>query len=278
MENKPIELPSRAHATNLAGREVREPEADPAFAATLARGLKVLGAFRAGDASLTNAELSARTGLSKSSVSRLTRTLVLLGHLEPSSKGGFALAARVLATAYPLLAGLTIRQRARPQMREFAASVGGAVSLAMIAGLNAIYVETLWGSQSTSHLPDIGFEVPLVQTSIGRALLSLLDDGQRSRVLEAVQARYPDLWNTYSRNVLIGIQSCKTRGFCVSLGEWRKGMYGASSPLAHAHPEKPVAIICGFPAYAITPERLENEIGPRLAALAASLDADISKR
>ena len=54
---------------------------DRRFATTLARGLMVLRAFRASDDGLGNAEIAERTGIPKSTVSRLTFTLQTLGYL-----------------------------------------------------------------------------------------------------------------------------------------------------------------------------------------------------
>ncbi|MBM3603791.1 MAG: helix-turn-helix domain-containing protein, partial [Alphaproteobacteria bacterium] len=59
---------------------------DPRFATTLARGLSVLRAFRVGDDGLSNAEIAQRTGLPKSTVSRLTFTLGHLGYLVQSPR------------------------------------------------------------------------------------------------------------------------------------------------------------------------------------------------
>ena len=47
-------------------------QSDPAFATTLAHGLDVLAAFRNRSGSLSNAELSLHTGLSRPTVSRLS--------------------------------------------------------------------------------------------------------------------------------------------------------------------------------------------------------------
>ena len=58
---------------------------DRRFATTLSRGLSVLRAFRPSDDGLGNAEIAARTGLPKSTVSRLTYTLQALGYLPGGS-------------------------------------------------------------------------------------------------------------------------------------------------------------------------------------------------
>ena len=64
-----------------------EFEKDRRFATTLARGLSVLSSFRVSDDGLGNADIATRTGLPKSTVSRLTYTLQALGYLTHAGKG-----------------------------------------------------------------------------------------------------------------------------------------------------------------------------------------------
>jgi len=118
-------------------------QTDPSFATTLAHGLDVLAAFRNRAGALSNAELAVHTGLSRPTVSRLTYTLAQLGYLKRNAKGRFEPGLGILATAYPVLSALKVRQMARPLMRDFAAYAGGTVSIAMPFGLDFIYVETL---------------------------------------------------------------------------------------------------------------------------------------
>src|SRR5450755_1820693 len=99
------------------------------FATTLARGLSLVEAFGPDDSWLGNAELARRTGLSKPTVSRLSATLIELGYLTRNSEGKFRPGVRLLALAYPVLRGFTIRQAARPLMMEVAREIRGAVSL-----------------------------------------------------------------------------------------------------------------------------------------------------
>src|ERR1700746_2364104 len=108
----------------------RTDQGDPSFVTTLAHGLDVLASFRNASGSLSNADLAERTGLSRPTVSRLTSTLTQLGYLKRDPKGRFVLGLGVLATAYPLLSAIKVRQTARPLMRDFAAYAGGTVSIA----------------------------------------------------------------------------------------------------------------------------------------------------
>ena len=66
--------------------KITDESQDRRFATTLARGLSVLRAFRPSDDGLGNAEISERTGLPKSTVSRLTFTLQSLGYLTHAGR------------------------------------------------------------------------------------------------------------------------------------------------------------------------------------------------
>src|ERR1700749_3166046 len=180
-----------ADATEIRPK-LRESQTDPSFATTLAHGLDVLGAFRNGTGSLSNAELALHTGLSRPTVSRLTYTLSQLGYLKRNAKGRFEPGLGILAMAYPVLSALKVRQLARPLMRDFAAYAGGTVSIAMPFGLDFIYVETLRTTDAVPHLPDVGFSSSMATTAVGRALLSLYTADEVDVYVATVKAERPE--------------------------------------------------------------------------------------
>ena len=148
-----------------------ESAGDAAFATTLAKGLVVLEAFEAGVTRLGNMELSARTGIPRPTVARLTHTLAELGYLRYDPRlAKFRLGARALRMVRPLLAGMSFRQAARPLMQELAESVRGTVSIGLLDGTSAIYVESARSGDVGPHVPDIGLPIPVVRTAMGRAL------------------------------------------------------------------------------------------------------------
>src|ERR1700748_2642755 len=169
-----------------------EDHTDPSFATTLAHGLDVLAAFRNRAGGLSNADLAAATGLSRPTVSRLTYTLAQLGYLKRDAKGRFVLGLGVLATAYPLLSAIKVRQTARPLMRDFAAYARGTGSIAMPFGLDFIYVETLRTTDAVPHLPDVGFSSSLATTATGRALLSLFTEEELAHYVDGVKTERPE--------------------------------------------------------------------------------------
>lgn len=244
---------------------------DPFFATTLARGLDVLAVFRPGDEGLANSEIAARTGLTRPTVSRLTNTLLRLGYLQKTPAGRYQLSTHVLRVAYPVLARLRIRQLARSLMREFAEQARGAVSMGTIDGTDLIYIETARTSDATDFIPDIGVTLPLPLAAMGRALLSMLPAAEYQAIIERIRRESPEQWREYGGRAESAVEHCRARGFCVSTGDYRPEIHAAAAPLFMLPDGKPLAINCGVPVYRLRPGQLENEIGPRLAALALAI-------
>ena len=256
-----ISVPSRS----------RSDHGDPSFATTLAHGLDVLAAFRNADGPLSNAELASHTGLSRPTVSRLTYTLAQLGYLKRDAKGRFALGLGVLAAAYPVLSALKVRQLARPLMRDFAAYAGGTVSIAMPFGLDFIYVETLRTTDAVPHVPDVGFTGTLATTAVGRALLSLYTPDEVQRYLATVTAERPDELAYVQERTLPDVELCRERGFAVSIGEWRREIFGVAAPLYRTTAGDCLSVNCGIPSFRFSADQIERECGPRILGLARSI-------
>ncbi|MCV6613710.1 MAG: helix-turn-helix domain-containing protein, partial [Cellvibrionaceae bacterium] len=146
--------------------DVLADEPDRKFINALARGLDVLRAFQPGDGFLGNQEIAQRTGLPKSSVSRLTYTLTKLGYLVYSERlEKYQLGSGVLALGYAFTANLAIRQLARPLMQELANNTGTAVGLADRDRLKMIYVEYCAPSNVMTFRNEVGDRVPLANSA-----------------------------------------------------------------------------------------------------------------
>jgi DNA-binding IclR family transcriptional regulator len=261
-----VAAPRANSRTKLAGDQT-----DPSFATTLAHGLDVLAAFRNGTGSRSNAELALHTGLSRPTVSRLTYTLAQLGYLKRNAKGRFEPGLGILATAYPVLSALKVRQIARPLMRDFAAYAGGTVSIAMPFGLDFIYVETLRTTDAVPHVPDVGFMGSLATTAVGRALLSLFTPEELERYVQTVKAERPEEFDYVQTRTLPDIELCRERGFGISLGEWRREIFGVGAPLYRTPSGDCLSVNCGIPSFRFSAEQIERECGPRILGLARSI-------
>lgn len=251
--------------------KVEADQVDPSFATTLAHGLELLAAFRNHGGPLSNADLAQHSGLSRPTVSRLTYTLAQLGYLKRDAKGRFELGLGILAAAYPVLSALKVRQLARPLIRDFAAYAGGTVSIAMPFGLDFIYVETLRTTDAVPHVPDVGFTGTMATTAVGRALLSLFSPEEREAYAARVKRERPEEVDYVRTRTLPDVELCWERGFAVSLGEWRREIFGVAAPLYRTPGGDCLSVNCGIPSFRFSAEQIERECGPRILGLARSI-------
>jgi DNA-binding IclR family transcriptional regulator len=260
-------------ASSSAAAVLAESADDAAFATTLAKGLVVLEAFRAGATELGNMELSTLTGIPRPTVARLTHTLAELGYLRyDAERAKYRVGARALRMAHPLLADMQFRQVARPMMQELAQSVRGTVSIGLLDATSMIYVETARSGDVGPHVPDIGMPIPVVMTAMGRAAAATLPAGDAARLEQRIAAEDSELWAAFADKYSAGLAQCASRGFCTCWGEYMASIHAVAAPLFHASETgQSFSINCGIPAFRLEPGQLEREIGPRIAALADSI-------
>ncbi len=248
---------------------------DRRFVTALARGLDVLRCFQQGDVGLGNLEIAKRTGLPKPTISRLTYTLTQLGYLTYSEQHGtYQLGPGVLQLGYAMLSGLDFRERARPLMQEMANTVDATIALGARDRLNLVYLESCRGPGAVTLRIDVGSQIPISVTSMGRALLSALPDDERNFLLEHIEKKCADTkeFAKIKKGVDKAIDDIKTRGFSMSLGEWRSEVNAVGVPLI-ARDNRVFALNCGGPAFRVSKEYLEKECGPRLVELAQRIAA-----
>ena len=103
----------------------RRPRGSSPSNRSLERGIEILRAFRPGSELLGNGELVERTGLPKSTVSRLTQTLVRLGllHAEVDSRA-YRLAPAVLSLAHAMRTGSRVLSVAAPPSKRSSRPAG----------------------------------------------------------------------------------------------------------------------------------------------------------
>ncbi len=244
---------------------------DRHFVTALARGLDVLSVFRARDALLGNQELARRSGLPKSTVSRLTYTLTKLGYLEPAQddKGaaGYRLGSAVLALGSTMLSRLDMRAIARPLMQELADASQAMVSLGMRDRLSMIYVENCRSGSALTLSLDVGSRIPMATTAMGRAWLAVCTDAERRDLMERMRQRDPAQWPAVEAGILRALEEHRATGCCTSFGEWQKDVNAVAIAFRPLAGRGVMAINCGGPAFHLPPDYLLRDVRPLLLAL-----------
>jgi DNA-binding IclR family transcriptional regulator len=246
-------------------------KADRHFVTALARGLEVLSAFRSRDRLLGNQELARRSGLPKSTISRLTYTLTKLGYLEHAQDGsgaaGYRLGSGVLALGSTMLARMDMRAVARPLMQELADQSQAMVSLGMRDRLSMIYVENCRSESALTLSLDVGSRIPVATTAMGRAYLATCSKAEREDLMQRVQARFPAEWPEIAAGVERALEEYDRLGCCTSFGEWQRDVNAIAIAFRPPAGRAPMAINCGGPNFKLSPEFLLGDVRPHLLEL-----------
>lgn len=251
-----------------------EVGADRQFVTALARGLEVLRAFKPHDGLLGNQEIAQRTGLPKPTVSRLTYTLTKLGYLTHIDRfGKYQLAPGALSIGYAALANLGIREIARPHMQALADDAKAAVAIGSRDRLSMVYLAQCRSSAAITVRLDVGSRIPMATTAMGRAYLGTLSEHDRLQIFEALAPRFGQQWPQVRDGILRSAADIAKRGFTVSAGEWQPDVYAVGASLVAADGSGIFAFNCGAPAFGLSRDRLERDLGPRLVGLVKDVEA-----
>lgn len=235
-----------------------EMSANRKFANTLARGLGVLRAFRAGDNGLTHAEIAERTGLPKPTISRLTYTLCALGYLSHAGRNErFRLGPAAVALGSVASLSIGFVDQASETMQRLADQTGTLALIAVRDGDRMLLVKT-WRPQNVSTIwLDPGHRIPIFGSSSGMAVLAAMDD-ERFDQLEA-----PEAWSRFRQQ---GYEQLLGQGFVISPGDLRYAstVNAVSVPYFADEFSESVAFTCGALPENLPDARMLSEVGPAL--------------
>ncbi|MFV0515482.1 MAG: IclR family transcriptional regulator [Jhaorihella sp.] len=247
---------------------------DRSFVTALARGLDVLRCFRAGDLDLTNADISARTGLPKATVSRLTHTLCALEYLVADPRTGtYRLGVGVLRLGFGVLAGMDIGERAAGVLRELRNGPNSYITAALGERHRAdvVYVAVHRSRENLSLAMHVGSRLPLFHSAIGRAILVAMQPEDRETVFDI--ARRDDPAGEAARRTAYerAASEYAGKGFCTGYGEWRSDVNGIAVPVASLDGAHLYGLNVGGPSYRVGERELEDHYAPLLIAAARKL-------
>ena len=244
----------------------------------LARGLEILRCFSAREPGLSNSELTAYTGLPKSTVSRLTKTLVELGYLRhDTKKRQYLVGPSVLALGYSALSNLRIADIARPHMQALADATGALISLATRDRLSMLYLEACSSDTTMTLKMGRGVRMPIISTSIGRAFLAALPEQERDYLLSTLQLKEDLQPNNNQLDALSReMKRFRNEGYCLSIGEWNTDVNAAATAIRWPEGSDLVVISISGPSFMITRKLLHEDLTPRLMRLSEHIVKQLS--
>lgn len=137
----------------------------------LDRALVVLQAFRPDGLPMRLADIVRKVGLPKTTVHRLVTDLRRVGLLDREGDL-YVLGRQLFELAELVPERRSLRETALPFMQDLFEATHGTVHLAVIDGLDALYIERIRGHRSVVVPSSVGGRLPLSSTGVGKALLA----------------------------------------------------------------------------------------------------------
>ncbi len=268
---------SKKFDTLLGLERTEEQKNDRQFVTALARGLEVLRAFEPSDGPLGNQELAERTGLPKPTVSRITHTLTTLGYLDYIPRlSRYAIAPAVLSLGHSCVTSAGMKTVARPHMQDLAEYADATVALGARDRLSMIYLDVARGSRTVAFSLDPGARIPLYNTAMGAAFLSVLPTKERDFLMDAIAKSVGSEWSTIKRRLESAFRSLDETGFCLFSGTYERAMNGLGSAIVQSNGTVS-AFSCSVPAFQHSHERLLEDLGPRLVTMCNQIKGDLPR-
>ena len=239
---------------------------------SLERGIDILRAFRPGSALLGNGEIAERAGLSKSTVSRLTQTLVASGvlQIEPGTRV-YRLAPVVLRLAHSMRTGSKVLSIAAPLMRSAAEKHKINVGLASPDRDEMVYLESIrYNLRPSLRTVVSGQRVPMELTSLGRAYLACENGTHKLKLLEHFKITREKQWRHLKTEIETAELQVKELGYCIA--SWQPEVVALAAPIQ-----------IGAQIYALNVSvssdeeigKLASELAPILMAIKTAIDAGL---
>ena len=226
------------------------------FVEALARGLSVLEAFDAKDPEMTFADLSRKLEMSIATVRRNVLTLEALGFIRRHNKH-FLLAPRILSLGSSYLNAFNIEEAIMPELQRLTSLFGDAANMAVLDGVNVLYVAHISESRGVRRTASTGVTYPAFATSMGRVLLaSLPQEGVERyfRDFEPIKLTdYTVTDETTLRNILADVRA---KGYSITIDQLDYGITARAVPVK----DSTGRIVCSINSSGYTPRLTPDEL------------------
>jgi len=249
----------------------REPEQRD-LVGSLAKGLGVLEILSAAPGGLRLTEVAEAAGLTRAGARRLLLTLVAEGYAQQKGRQ-FVLSAKLISLCRVWLGGGSIWSLAEPILREVSQDVGESCSAAVLEGEDVVYVARVAGRRIVSVSLSVGTRLPAYCTSMGRVLLSGLDDAELARLLDKASIRANTPKTLTDRQALAArVADVRRAGYAIVDEELELGLRSIAVPVRSRTGAVVAAVNISTQSARFSCEEMRDVLLPPLLETAAKIE------
>jgi IclR family pca regulon transcriptional regulator len=180
-------------------------------------------------------EVATAAGLTRAGARRILLTLQTLGYVDAHGRH-FKLTPRILDLGFAYLTSMPFWNVAEPVMEDLVAQVHESCSASVLDRHEIVYVLRVPTRQIMTINLSIGSRLPAYCTSMGRVLLSGLDEPALDAALDASEPRQHTARTVTSREQLKTIiAQVRAQGWAVVDQELEQGLISLSAPIRDRH-------------------------------------------
>jgi IclR family acetate operon transcriptional repressor len=196
--------------------------------AAVERSLLVLDELASAEGELGTNELARRTGVNASSVSRLLATLSARDYVEHVEETGrYRLGLRLLQLGNVVLAGLDLRELARPHLEELVEETGETATLSVPGELDAVTVDFVQSGLSVQSVARLGRPSVAHATAAGKVLLAFGDVPLPTGALQ----RFTPRTITDPRKLAAAVERIREQSWAEAAGERERDLNAIAAPV-----------------------------------------------
>ena len=205
-------------------------------------------------------ECAAELGVARSTAHRLLTMLEHYGFVrrDPASRS-YRAGDALLSIGLAAISTLDIRDRARPFLHALRDQIGETVSLVLLEGSDARFVDAAEATRALRVGGLVGLRLPAHATSAGKAMLADLPPEQLARLYpDEILSASPDGSQMTRTELEVALAEVRQSGYAVAYNESdvEIGAVGVCIPEGPDHVRAALAIAA--PASRLTPERVEQ--------------------
>jgi DNA-binding IclR family transcriptional regulator len=238
--------------------------------AAVERAVAVLETLADGPRELGTNEISRRTRLHASTVSRLLATLAAAGFVERvAASGRYRLGLRLLHLGNAVLGDIDLREVARPHLHALVELTGETATLSAPAEREAVTVDFVQSASSVQSVARLGRPSVAHATAVGKVLLAF----GGAELPRGKLARYTARTLTDRDALAVEVGRVRAQGWAGASGEREEDLNAIAAPVRESRGELAAVLGVQGPASRFDATAMERALGPLLERAGAVSDA-----
>jgi IclR family transcriptional regulator, KDG regulon repressor len=240
---------------------------------SLDRGLKILTILGSSDQPLSLNEIAGHFTIDRSSVFRLISTLLRNNFVQQDAETKkYTLGFRFMELAGSFNEQGKIESVIRPIISRICAATKQNTHLAVLDGIDVVFLAVEQPRESISVNIAVGTREPAIATALGKAILSLSDNGRLSALLDAADLRHYTERSVISKDALLDeLAMARKERIAFDREEYKAGIVCIAAPILNYRGEALFSIGISGPSDLMMPRLDEFARIVRDAGAEASL-------